>query len=85
VIRAEVSNEDFDNLIAPLWNQFWVLRAQVFESMDNAVVNGYPQHDLPVDEIATDIGTCDSALEGREIDELRPHIEAWLAAHPRSV
>jgi hypothetical protein len=78
--------DDWRNLTGDQWTalnvqeiDYYQRRARVFKSLDNAEANGYPQRDLPVDQIACDIGTCDADLEGLEVEELRPHIEAWLS------
>jgi hypothetical protein len=57
--------------------------AFVRRALDNALENGYA--DLisgPIEEIAVDLATYSSDLEGRAVEQLRSHIEAWLADRP---
>jgi hypothetical protein len=55
-------------------------RKALFESLDNAVENGY---DLRVEgshDIAVDLGSYDERFEGAEPDDLVPLIDAWKKA-----
>ena len=56
------------------------LRKLVFEALDQCCENGW--HDTAgwtPSLVATDLSTYCPAVEGRPINELMPHIEAWQA------
>jgi hypothetical protein len=52
------------------------LRKRVFESLDNAVENGYCFNSI--DEAAQDLMDYDADLETYTLEELMPHVEAWF-------
>lgn len=59
------------------------LEKQVHASLDNAVENGYDmRHGWTPEQIAEDIGDYDSDLQGRQPEELVPHIRSWLERPP---
>lgn len=55
------------------------LPAAVAASLDSAVANGYDLPDWTALQIAEDMAEYDSAVEGIPVEELLPHVEAWLA------
>lgn len=60
------------------------LRATVFESLNNAVENGFFDegrylHGATAEAIVNDLKDCDAECEPVPADELLPHVEAWLA------
>ncbi len=69
------------------------LREMVFSSLSNAVENGYCPHnafgeadegetkDKIIERVCVDTATYDAELEAKEIEELKPHVEAWFAEH----
>jgi hypothetical protein len=65
-------------------NEFKIrVRAQVFNALDNAEDNGYPQRDLSTDEIAEHLCDCDADLEHLEPRTLYPFIEQWKRIESR--
>ena len=59
------------------------LRAIVFESLDNAVENGYLFEGWTAEEIADDLVTYCSTVSPYTTDDLTPHVNAWLEVNGR--
>lgn len=56
-----------------------ITKSQVYESLDNAMDNGYDELlVLTPEEIAHDIRDNDAQLEDTKAEHLIPHIKAWL-------
>lgn len=53
------------------------MRSDVFESLDNAIENGFPVDLWPTNQVATDMCDCDATFEGHDPWELVKYIEAW--------
>jgi len=53
-------------------------RDQVFESLDNAVANGYAMSQMTAEQIVLDLCTYDADLEKLEPEVLVPHVKEWL-------
>ncbi len=55
------------------------LKAAVFESLKNAIDNGYDMKALDAAQIAVDLADYDPQFEGCDQTQLTPIIEYWLA------
>lgn len=55
------------------------LRARVFQSLENAVVNGYPMEDTAPSDIAEDLVWLDADIEGENVKDVQEHVSEWLA------
>jgi hypothetical protein len=62
------------------------LREQVYQSLDNAVANGYVEnfeqtgksiYDVDPTVLAADTLDCDADLDDFAIEDLLPHVIAW--------
>ena len=51
---------------------------QVFESLNNAVDNGYNIHEWDTDAIVEDLCSYDAQYENVSQSDLKPFIEKWL-------
>lgn len=54
------------------------LKKKIFESLDNAVDNGYELKEWPAENIALDLAEYDEFFESYTQPELVPHIVEWL-------
>ena len=53
------------------------LRSDVFDAMDNAEFNRYPQFELSSDEVVQDLLMYDADLENEKPETLRPLVVEW--------
>ena len=60
------------------------LRARIFESLDNSKENGYSPEECSAEYLAADMASYDSDLEDVDVKEMLPHINEWLAKHPKN-
>lgn len=56
------------------------LRDLVFANLASAVENGHDFADWPAEDIAADLVAFAADVEDRDVEELLPHVRAWLAA-----
>ena len=57
------------------------VKEAVYRALNNALQNSYDPNQMTLDENINSLLTFDSDLEGRDPDEIRPHVESWLANH----
>ena len=58
--------------------------AQVHVALDNSLVNGNDPRTETPEQIAVDLATRDSELEGRDTAELVDHVNDWLRLNEQS-
>ena len=54
------------------------LKQQVFESLDQAVTNGYDLSLIPAVDIAADLHEYNTAFEDVPVSVLLPHVTEWV-------
>lgn len=53
------------------------MKKQVFESLDNAVENGYDLKDWSAQDLAEDLSDYDSYFNDKNVDEIKTHVKQW--------
>lgn len=75
--------QDHDDRVAEIerdWHRNGMLLGEyVAEALTNATENGYDVAKWSVPVIAMDLSECDAGCQGLGVNDLRPHIEAWLS------
>lgn len=53
------------------------MKKQVFESLDNAVENGYDLKDWSAQDLAEDLSDYDSYFNDKNVDEIKTYVKQW--------